>query len=934
MLANFFIENNYLCDKSNDLSTMKYLSYILIILGVTLLLFVGCTPAPRYKIGVSQCSSDDWREKMNDEIRREILIHDEAEVEIRSADDSSSKQIDDIRYFVKNGFDIIIVAPNEAVSLTPVIKEVYESGMPVIIFDRNIDGDTYTARIGVDDEGIGKLAARYSHNLLGKNLRAIEISGLPGSTPAANRHKGFSSEFTARGGTILASAPANWNQSDAERVADSLLKLYPETTLIYAHNDRMAIGASVVAHRLGRCDIRILGVDAAPAIGLKAVADGTIDATFLYPTEGGRIIDKAIKILNGEKYEKETLFPATSAIDRSNADLLLLQYDAIKEETGKMETLKGMIDAYWERHSTQTFLLYSSLIILVLVCIVLFLILRSYWQNRRHQELLLQKNRLLAEERDKQKELNERLNEATQSKLVFFTNVSHDLRTPLTLIQAPVAQLADAPNLTSQQKALMRIADKNVRILHRLINQILDFRKYENGKLELHLTEVDFRSAVEEWVGSFKELARRRDIRLRLIAPEGFAPIPIAIDQEKVERILFNLISNAFRHTRDNGEITVSYSIIDSKLTLSVSDNGEGISKDDLGNIFDRFYQVDRIKPKGSGIGLALVKSFVELHGGNVEVESEPGKGSIFTITIPEKHISTEVESVDSNIGEGAVSAELSDIDDEIIFDDSRPHVLVIDDNADIRKMVGELLSDEYNITCAASGSEGLRRAAKYVPDLVICDVMMPGMDGMECCRRLKSETSTSHIPVLMLTACSLDEQRAQGYESGADGYVSKPFSTPVLKARVASLIKNRKMIRELWQNPVLKAVDTVNEKSRIKVDAPVAGMGDIENEFYRRFLEIFTSEMGNPDLSVDNLASRMGLERTQFYRKIKSLTNYSPVELIRHLRLRKARTLVTSTEKSISEIAYEIGFSTPAYFTKCYREAYGETPTETRVNR
>lgn len=913
---------------------MKRLSFIIMIIGMIFLFLGACSPSPRYKIGVSQCSSDDWREKMNDEIRREILIHDEAEVEIRSADDSSSKQIDDIRYFVKNGFDIIIVAPNEAASLTPVIKEVYESGMPVIIFDRNIKGDTYTARIGVDDEGIGKLAARYSNHLLGKDLKAIEISGLPGSTPAENRHKGFTSEFIARGGTILASATANWNQSDAESVADSLLTLYPETTLIFAHNDRMAIGASMVARRLGRSDIRILGVDAAPAIGIKAVADGTIDATFLYPTEGGRIIDKAIKILKGERYERETLFPATSAIDRSNADLLLLQYDAIKEETGKMETLKGMIDAYWERHSTQTFLLYSSLIILVLVCVVLFLILRSYWQNRRHQDILLQKNRLLAEERDKQKELNERLNEATQSKLVFFTNVSHDLRTPLTLIQAPVAQLTDAPNLTSQQKVLMKIADKNVRILHRLINQILDFRKYENGKLELHLTEVDFRSAVEEWVGSFKELARRRDIRLRLMAPEGSAPIPLAIDQEKMERILFNLISNSFRHTRDNGEITVSYSVSDSKLTLSVADNGEGISKDDLGSIFDRFYQVDRIKPKGSGIGLALVKSFVELHGGNVEVESELGKGSIFTITIPEKHISFEVESVDSNIGEGAVSAELSDIDDEIIFDDSRPHVLVIDDNADIRKMVGELLSDEYNITYAASGSEGLKRAAKYVPDLVICDVMMPGMDGMECCRRLKSEISTSHIPVLMLTACSLDEQKAQGFESGADGYVSKPFSTQVLKAQVASLIKNRKVIRELWQNPVSKASENVDRVPLTKVESCASGNCDIDNEFYNRFLEIFTAEMGNPELSVDNLASKMGLERTQFYRKIKSLTNYSPVELIRHLRLRKARTLVTATEKSISEIAYEVGFSTPAYFTKCYREAYGETPTETRVNR
>lgn len=219
--------------------------------------------------------------------------------------------------------------------------------------------------------------------------------------------------------------------------------------------------------------------------------------------------------------------------------------------------------------------------------------------------------------------------------------------------------------------------------------------------------------------------------------------------------------------------------------------------------------------------------------------------------------------------------------------------------------------------------------AARYVPDLIICDVMMPVMDGLECCRRIKEEISTSHIPVLMLTACSMDEQRAQGYDSGADGYLSKPFNSAVLRARCASLIANRKRIKELWHSsPLAKASNDVTGAPSSARPLPA---GDIDNEFYNRFLDIFKEEMGNSDLNVDTLASRMGLERSQFYRKIKSLTNYAPVELIRRLRLQRGRTLLTTTDKTISEIAYETGFSTPAYFTKCYRDAYGETPTEVR---
>lgn len=898
-----------------------------LLLGIIFILW-GCTESKTYRIGVSQCSQDDWRAKMNEEINREIMFHEDAVAEIRSADDSSAKQIADIKYFVDNGFDIIIVSPNEAEALTPIIKEVYEKGIPVVIFDRNINGDTYTARIGVDDRGLGRSAAHYALHLSGKGAKAIEIYGLKGSTPAEGRHEGFVSEFEKNGGTLLTSVASNWNKEDAEAAVDSLLEIYSDVDLIYAHNDRMAIGASEVARRHGRRDIRIIGIDAAPNIGIKAVADSVIDATFLYPTEGHRLIQTALAILKNEPYKKETILPVSSAVDLTNADILLLQNEALKEETGKMKLLKAQIDDYWAQHSSQTSLFYASIAIIVLLFGVGFLLLRAYWQRSRHQKELMARNRLLEEEKNKQTQLNEQLRIATQSKLVFFTNVSHDLRTPLTLIAEPVAQLAEAGNLTPQQSTLIRIANKNIKILQRLINQILDFRKYENGKLGLTLTETDFSRVVGDWMESFYSVARKRDIKLTLVGPAQETPVVMAIDVEKIERVFFNLLSNAFKYTPDNGSITVSYESDGDYLTFRVADTGEGISDRDLGNIFDRFYQVDRINPKGSGIGLSLAKAFVELHGGSISVESTLNVGTEFTVKLPVRHVSETVAEADRTIAREDAGAELDNIESDFTFDDEKPLVLIIDDNRDIQKLVGELLAPDYNIIAAPNGREGVRLAARYVPDLIICDVMMPVMDGLECCRRIKEEVSTSHIPVLMLTACSLDEQRVEGYESGADGYLSKPFNSSVLKSRCASLIANRKRIKDLWQSGPFPVTSDRRPKAIESL-----GTTDIDSDFYRRFLDILMKEIGNQDLNVDMIASKMGLERSQFYRKIKSLTNYAPVELIRRLRLQRGRELLLTTDRTVAEIAYETGFSTPAYFTKCYRDAYGETPSQARNN-
>lgn len=655
-----------------------------------LFLLSGCVEEKHYRIGISQCSQDDWRQKMNDEIYREIMFHPEAEVEIRSADDSNEKQIADIRYFADNGFDIIIAAPNEADAITPIIKEVYDSGIPVIVFDRNINGETYTASQGVDNYGIGKAAAQYAHNLIGDRGKVIEIYGLTGSTPAIERHNGFFEEAELLGMYVIDSAHGNWNYGDAAIVADSLLSLHPDVDLIYAHNDRMAVAASEIADKKG-LSVKIIGIDAAPEIGIKAVAEGVIDATFLYPTEGYGLIRTALAILEGKPFERDTQLPLSSAVDKSNADILLLQNKSLIEETAKIKLLKSQVDDYWDRHSAQTSLFYAAIAIVILLFGFMFMILRAFWLHKRHQKELVEQNKLLARQRDTEKQLNEQLNIATQSKLVFFTNVSHDLRTPLTLIAEPVEQLEAADYLTPQHHALMKIANKNVKILKRLINQILDFRKYENGKLQVNLTEVHISELLRDWTESFSAIARKKEIKLTIdifIDPS----FTLAIDTEKIERVFFNLMSNAFKYTPTNGKIHFVCSFDDNRLVFSVEDTGQGIAAEDLGNIFDRFYQVDKIHPNGSGIGLSLAKAFVELHGGSIDVESSLGKGSKFTVQLPVRHVETSDDIIITrSITDSDINAELGEIELINVDDDSdKPLLLIIDDNADIRKMVTE----------------------------------------------------------------------------------------------------------------------------------------------------------------------------------------------------------------------------------------------------
>lgn len=912
----------------------RYNVYLLLTLLSLFGLAASCTRhEPRFRIGVSQCSDDEWRHQMNNEMLREALFYDEVEIDIRTVKDDNTRQIEDIRNFIEEGVDLLVIAPNEAAPITPVVEEAYDRGIPVIVFDRKILSDKYTAYIGADNYEIGKAIGRYVVNMLQGKGNVVEISGLTGSTSAIDRHQGFVSAISPYPGIkLLGREDAGWLRSEAGQKMDTLLAHFPQIDVVYAQNDRMAAGAYAVARQKGRAgEMRFIGTDAlsGEGYGVEQVLKGELDATFIYPTGGDRVIQIAMDILNKRDFPRETILN-TSAVDSTNAQIMQMQTTHIATLDGKIETLNGKMNHYLDRYATQQVVLLGSLLVLLLVVgllVAVYLSLRT--KNRLNRELSRQKEKLeeqkqqltqqkeqLIQQKEQLEQLSHELEAATHAKLVFFTNVSHDFRTPLTLIADPINQLLADKSLGEHSHQLLELMKKNVNILLRLVNQILDFRKVENGRMELHLGPFDLLSNFRSWNDSFRMALLKKHISFFFEAMPD-ADFRIMADCEKMERIYFNLLSNAVKYTPENGKIVVSLQADVASLRFSVFNSGSYVSSQEVDAIFERFYQIDGHQA-GTGIGLALVRAFVEMHGGQITAQSDE-KGTTFTVLLPAQSISQYHPTVvtlpagETEVSATLVESELS-ADEEEAGATGRPTVLVIDDNADIRHYVKTLLAEEYQVLDAPEAATGIRLAMKYIPDVIVSDVMMPGMDGVECCRRLKTELQTCHIPVILLTACSLDEQRIQGYNGGADSYISKPFNSQLLLSRIRNLIDSRRQLRQFFGDNQTLAKENLS---------------DMDKDFVSRFKALVEEKMGDAELNVEDLGKDMGLSRVQLYRKLKSLTNYAPNELLRQARLKKAASLLASSEMTIAEIAYEVGFSSPSYFTKCYKKQFGESPTD-----
>lgn len=919
--------------KTSVFKSMKYAlmdlirkSNLLVCLSLVCLstCFLACTSGKKtYVIGVSQCSEDSWRMKLNDELRDATYLHDNVELHVVSADDNDKHQIRQINAFMKEDVDLLIVSPNQMNTVTPAIDRAYDSGIPVVLFDRKTDSGKYTAFVGADNEKIGRTIGEYIATRLGGKGTVVEIRGLEGSSPAIERHKGFVSAIRKYPGIrLLASESGTWLQQSGDSVAAKMFARGIVPDYVFGQNDRMAHGAWLAARRCGlEGRIRFVGIDALPGEGggIELVRDGVLDASYIYPTRGDIVMQQALSILEGRPYERD-LYMKAALVTKDNAETMLMQAEEMSHISGRLEKLHRRVDFFFTQYSHQKVYFLLCAIILLLVIVAFAAFYRMVMVRRRMER------------------------ETAEAKMAFFTDMSHDLRTPLTLIADPVERILDDENLTGRQRHMLGIVRRNAALLLKLVGEILDLRKIQGGKMDLTVTEFNLADAVRLWVDDFKPLAASYEVT---IVQKADGDLTVKADYYKVERICYNLISNSLKYNRKGGTVTVEAVRRGGSVEITVADTGVGIPKDVVSRVFDKFYRV-RGGGSGTGVGLAVVKAFAELHGGRVSVKSVEGEGSEFKVELPQKVENAILSTPDtlSKHPEGREpdmqkqrKAWIEDVDDDIDGNRqvmsstltsgglgyvaepdgtsaSRPLALVVDDNADVREYVAHLLGGEYDVRQAADGKEGLGMALKTVPDLIVCDVKMPVMDGLEMCRRVKAETATSHVPVILLTSNAQENQRAEGYDCGADAYITKPFSSKVLLSRVRNLLENRKRLKYVYASGA-------DDEARDEADP--------DSRFMADFGRVVRERMSDSSLSVETISSALGLSRVQMYRKVKQLTGQSPVEIIRVTRLKKAEHLLKSTKMTVSEISYDVGFSSPSYFSKCFKDYFGCQPGEMR---
>ncbi|MDO5428349.1 substrate-binding domain-containing protein [Parabacteroides sp.] len=880
-----------------------------LLVWLTLIVLCGCTSSGKQKrhvIGLSQCMLDDaWREAMINDMRIEASNYDDVEIIIKDAQNNNETQIQQIRDLIRQKVDVLIISPYQSEPITAVAEEAYRAGIPTIITDRKVNTDQYTSFVGANNYEIGLAAGNYAAHYLPPNAIILEIWGLTQTSPAQERHKGFVDALREREDLSFRKIEGQW-LVDTARMELRKLQHPEQIDFVYAHNDMMAIAAReyfMAWDSIRGRDLRIIGVDAVAGAGLEAVEDGRINASFLYPTGGEQVIRTAMRIIQGEPVDK--FIPLrTAPVDHQSARTLLLQADQLQKYKQRIEAQRSRIDGLSDRF----YFLRNSLGVISLLMIgFIALSIYAFYINRK----MRQANRKLIS-------LNAEMKEVTAQKLQFFTNVSHEVRTPLTLILAPldrlIVSLRESPYASD-----LGLIQKNANRLLRVINQILDFRKVEGKQEKLAVREIDLVPFVGEIKSYFDSMASVRAISYTFTS--SIKQCTLWIDPDLLEKVFFNLLSNAFKFTPEGGSVRIELTEEEDRVFIRVIDTGSGIQSGNLPHLFDCFYTEDR--SMGTGIGLHLVKEYIHMHGGEIHVESEPGQRTTFTVCLRKGKAHFE----DSDLMETSVShqayeaSRLDDSETKEILSKTYPYtILITEDDDEVRGFLERELSLHFKIRTAANGKDALRVLEEEEISLVVSDVMMPEMNGFELCRTIKSQLLFSHIPVILLTALTDERQRIFGITGGADDYIQKPFHTDYVKIKIIHLLQERQKLRERLLEKLRDNKLLLSEPEKVE---------SIDDAFLRKFAEQIEAVYADPEYNVEKLSETLGLSRGHLHRKIKELTGTAPVEFLRTYRLNKATQLLRQNAYTVSEVAYRTGFSSPAYFSKCFKAVYGVTPTE-----
>lgn len=890
-------------------------------------------------IGVSQCSEDLWRETVNSEILRQASVMRDVEVRIKSVKDDSQQQIRDIREFMRDGVDLMIVSPNESEALTPVVSEVYRSGIPVILFDRKTSNDDYTAYVGADNRLLAERLGSYAASLLHGEGKVAVIRGLKGSTADEERYEGFMTAMAAYPDIhVVAESFGEFFKDHARAEMDLILQdpeLRDDIDLVFAMNDQMALGVreSYDLHPELKVPV-IIGIDAIEGIdgGIQAIASGRIDASFMYPTGGYKLLEVAERILTGQSYERENLL-STAVVDRSNVRIIQMQNQQISEQQAKVDVLAEQLaynSSLFSRQRSISRIFACCLAVFALLVGFLFVMVRRLEDMRRKlnsRNAEMEQNIVLLNQ--KQAEMNvlyRQLEEATQAKLLFFTDISHEFKTPLTLILGPVAEMLKSGELSPAQHEALKLVQRNGNKLMNLLNQILEFRTYETGQMTLN-AEVDrldlFLSDINRL---FQSNIASKHVTLEFVTDgEDYT---MAFDKDKMDKIYFNFLSNALKYVDKGGIIRVSLTQVDRDsgrfVDLSIFNSGSFIPEDKLALVFKRFFHLDN-EHGNSGIGLALAKSLIEAHGGSVWAESDAATGTTFRMMLPLVRTVDNPEGATETSGHAYIKRQLAEARDNATagatceryggYDPSKPKVLVIEDNSDMRQYIRLVLAGSYNVIFAVNGQDGIDQALRHIPALVITDILMPVVNGFDVCRTLKANKITKNIPIICLTACATDEQKMESYASGADAYMSKPFNANVLRVRAKQLIEKNSGAGEAGDSDIIIGLNTRT-------------LGDKQQELLGKF-RAYVEEHIYDNISINSLAEALGMSRSTLYRQFKEITEVNPVEVITMIRLKRAVKAMLFERKSVAQAAFDAGFSSPSYFTKTFVKYYKEKPSD-----
>ena len=906
---------------------MKPIIYRFCLLIFILSLTISCKRGGEEKefvVGISHSSvNDSWRKAMMLDMQVKASDYPGMTLEMKDANEDNDTQIKQIRELVKKKVDLIIISANESGPVTTAAVEAYRAGIPTIIIDRKIYSEEYTTFIGADNYEIGRAAGLFTNSLL-KNGKTtiVEIWGREGSSSALDRHNGFSDALIHNDNIILKTVYGRWHRDEA-KVNIAALGSFEDIDIVYAHNDVMALAAREAIMEVNPQAaerIKFIGIDALPGKGkgIEAVRDGYLTASFVYPTGGSTAIKVAWQILNGVPVSKQ--YALTSAlIDKDNAGTIYLQTEQLADYQEQIEKQRNNLDKMFSEYR---FLQNSVGLILLLLGVVLLLalyVIHIFRKVQRKNHELKHTNMQVEQQREELAIANRKNEQATTRKLQFFTNVSHEIKTPLTLILGPLNKLSKELPPDSPIVDDIHIIKKNADRLKRVVSQLLDFRKVESNKMDMRVTEVDLVAFIEEVKSYFDNMAQSKQIHYSF--QHTVRSVMLWVDTDKMEKILANLLSNAFKFTPEGGTVTIRLQEHAGYVILSVEDNGKGILPQNLSAVFDQFFTADQVT--GTGIGLHLTREFVSMHKGSIHVESEPGKRTVFFVELPKgkSHFDetcTFAPSV-TELSSGVANLDTREMD-EIVNRTYDYTILVVEDDPDINAYLQKELKPNFRILAAGNGAAAVDILAKENVSLVISDVMMPEMNGYELCKRIKSDIAFSHIPVILLTALSDDKQRMYGIASGADEFIQKPFHIEELKLRIVRLLEERARLRNAFAQEL---------QSPAASDLKIGKTESMDDVFMRKFMALIEEAYPDSDFSIEKASDMLGLSRVHLYRKVKELTGVTPTDFLRNYRLKRAAALLREKGRNVNEVAYATGFSSPPYFSKCFKAAYTVTPTE-----